>query len=91
MITNNYHRKIARWLSERGVSYMEEYPAGPYTLDLYLGEQKLAVEIDGPGHNGRKDAERDKLILDWFEIRTVRIKVGAKKKLVLEAILGRDS
>ena len=88
---NGYHATVTRWLSERGVSYVEEYAAGPYTLDIYIPDQRLGVEIDGPQHNRRADFERDKLILDRLYIRIVRIKVGAKKKATLEAILGTDS
>ena len=89
---NGAHNDVCRWLSERGISYVEEYAAGPYTLDIYIADQRLGVEIDGPQHNGRADFERDALIRDRLGIRIVRIKVGAKKKkAILEAILGPDN
>jgi len=87
MPLNYYHRQVAKWLSAAGISYTEEYPVGPYHLDLYLPDQKLGVEIDGPHHNKAKDWERDRLIRDHFDIRIVRVPVGTKKAKCLAAIL----
>ena len=88
---NGFQRTVARWLSEQGITWTEEYPCGPYRLDLYLPELRLAVEVDGKFfHGSRKDFERDANILNWFGIKTVRIPVGTRKAITLAMILGEE-
>ena len=45
-----------------GLKFFRQYSVGPYILDFYCPEKKLAVELDGGQHNlpdGREyDAER---------------------------------
>lgn len=88
---NGYHRQVCRWLSARGISYMEEYVVGPYSLDIFLPELRRGVELDGPQHSRRADWERDQLIKNWFGINVVRVKVGARKAVAMEVILGDDA
>lgn len=88
---NSYHRQVLRWLSEAGVPYAEEYPAGPYSIDIYLPDLRRGIELDGPWHSPARDVERDRLIFDWFEIPIVRIKVGTRKEQCMEAMLGNPS
>lgn len=94
---NQYHRKVAGWLDQLGVAYTEEFQVRAtsadgnrhtYFLDLYLPELSRAVEIDGPMHSlrRRRDAERD-AALAARGINTVRIRVGTRKKICLEAML----
>lgn len=84
---NNYHRKVCEWLSELGIGYSEEYPVGKWSLDIYIGEMNLGVEIDGKGfHSPKKDKIRDDRILGEFAIPIVRIKVGTGKQEALDAI-----
>ena len=84
---NRYHATVCRWLSELGIGYMEEYPVGQYSLDIYISDMKLGVEIDGPQHNRRKDVVRDAAIERAIGIRIIRIKVGTRKQKALAAIL----
>ena len=88
---NNYHAVVCRWLTEAGISYMEEYPVGRWSLDIYLREANLGIEVDGPQHNRKKDAERDQQIFEEFDISIIRIKVGTTKALCMEKILGQFS
>lgn len=86
---NGYHRTLCQWLSDLGISYTEEYPVGRWSLDIYIGEMNLGVEVDGKGwHSPKKDAIRDAAILEQFEIPIIRIPVGTLKNKALEAILG---
>jgi len=85
---NYFHETVCRWLSELGVSYTTEFPVGRWSLDIYIRELNLGVEVDGPQHSHKKDALRDKQILEQFDIPIVRIPVGTKKRKCLEAILG---
>ena len=59
-----------------GLHFRKQHPIGPYVLDFYCNEIKLAVEVDGGSHSFddqlRLDAVRDK----WMAskgIRTLRI------------------
>jgi very-short-patch-repair endonuclease len=46
-----------------GFRFRRQHPVGPYILDFYCAEARLAVEIDGPMHDDpdqiRRDARRD--------------------------------
>jgi very-short-patch-repair endonuclease len=41
------------WLRDRQIGYKfrRQVPVGPYILDFYCAELKLAVELDGPQHD----------------------------------------
>ncbi|MCW2499046.1 MAG: hypothetical protein JWN87_722 [Frankiales bacterium] len=59
--------------------WMREYATGPYRLDFYLPSARLAVEVDGASHYGRRQAERDALRDVWHAVRgitTLRISVS---------------
>ena len=88
---NHYHATLVKWLSELGISHVEEYPVGRWSLDVFLpelGKYGCGVEVDGPAHNKRKDAERDAQIFIGWGITIVRIPVGTKKAVALEKIFG---
>ncbi|SFI94581.1 endonuclease domain-containing protein [Caulobacter sp. UNC279MFTsu5.1] len=55
-----------------GLHFRKQHPIGPYVLDFYCDEAKLAVEVDGGGHDlgdrPRLDAVRD----DWMAQRGIR-------------------
>ena len=84
---NIYHRKLVDWISALGLLYTEEYGLDNYSLDIYLPEMNLGVEVDGPQHNRKRDRARDEIIMDKGGITIVRIKVGTRKAEALEAIL----
>jgi very-short-patch-repair endonuclease len=46
-------RKVWWWLRDRQIGYKfrRQGPVGPYILDFYCAELKLAVELDGPQHD----------------------------------------
>ncbi|MDU0458824.1 MAG: endonuclease domain-containing protein [Geobacteraceae bacterium] len=58
-----------------GLKFFRQYSFGPYILDFYCPEKKLAVELDGGQHNlpdGREyDAERT-AYLDGHGVKVVR-------------------
>ncbi|NEX94479.1 endonuclease domain-containing protein [Caulobacter sp. 17J65-9] len=72
-----------------GCKFRRQHPFGPYIVDFYCDAQKLAVEIDGSGHDQpdamRHDARRDA----WISARGVRIvRIPARAVLAdLEAVL----
>ena len=68
-----------------GLHFRKQHPIGPYVLDFYCHELRLAVELDGAGHSmgdaPAKDAARDA----WLAangIRTLRMSAA----LVLEDV-----
>ena len=56
-----------------GVRFRRQHPIQDYVLDFYCAEAKLAVEVDGAGHEEQRgyDSNRDQDLADWG-IRTVR-------------------
>jgi very-short-patch-repair endonuclease len=42
-----------------GVKFRRQHQFGPYVLDFYCPEKKLAIEVDGGRHAGGQQAERD--------------------------------
>lgn len=86
-----YHRTLCTWLGQKGLQYVEEYPVDIYSLDIYIPELKLGVEVDGSMHKltRKRDAIRDANILDLEGIPIVRIPVGTSKTKALKIILER--
>lgn len=65
--------KIAKWIREVGLVVEEEYELHPYSVDIYLPELHLAVEVDGPHHSKKKDDKRDETLLMKYCLPTWRI------------------
>jgi very-short-patch-repair endonuclease len=67
-----------------GLKFRRQHPFGPYVLDFYCPAARLAVEIDGWGHNtgGRpqKDERRDAWLVEQG-VRTLRLPATAVKDL----------
>ncbi len=64
-------RCLKTWRAE-GFHIRRQHPIGPYVLDFYCDERKLAIEVDGAAHwigeRPQSDARRDA----WLELRGVR-------------------
>jgi very-short-patch-repair endonuclease len=41
------------------LKFRRQHPAGPYVLDFYCAKAKLAIEIDGAGHDSAERSLRD--------------------------------
>ena len=58
-----------------GLKFFRQYSIGPYILDFYCPEQRLAVEVDGGQHADARgqqhDTERVKYLRD-LNIRVIR-------------------
>ena len=56
-----------------GLKFRRQHPIGPYVLDFYCEEARLAVEVDGAGHGTEAavayDAKRDA----WLRRQGVRM------------------
>jgi len=59
-----------------GYKFRRQYSVGPYILDFYCPERKLAIEIDGDSHfigdAEQRDAQRQRVI-ERFGIRFLRV------------------
>ncbi|RYG34371.1 DUF559 domain-containing protein [bacterium] len=55
-----------------GFRFRREHPIGPYRVDLYCAEAKLAVELDGEQHEPHRDRQRDSY-LESLGVFTLRI------------------
>jgi len=59
-----------------GLKFRRQHPTGPYTLDFFCSDARLAIEVDGEAHEQSdrpaRDTARDAW-LDEAEIRPMRI------------------
>lgn len=67
------HREVMDALEKMGIGLMEEVDFPPCRVDLWLPDYHVAVEIDGPMHNTRKDLKRDIALLNEYGLMTFRI------------------
>ena len=87
--TTNYARALRRkmtlpeillWQALRqkpdGLKFRRQHPTGPFILDFFCSDARLAIEIDGETHSRgdrpKRDAERDAWLRE-ASIETLRI------------------
>lgn len=68
------HRRLERWLDEMGLTYDSEVDVLNYTMDIYMPEYHLAIEVDGPYHGVKREQARDWQIYNASGIVTIRLK-----------------
>ena len=56
-----------------GLRFRRQHPIGPYVLDFYCTELKLAIEIDGAAHDAGDRPERDEKRTEWLESQQVEV------------------
>ena len=49
------------WLRQRpdGLKFRRQHPTGPYVLDFFCSDARLAIEVDGEAHSRGNRPERD--------------------------------
>ena len=68
-----------------GFKFRRQHPAGPYVLDFYCPEARLAVEVDGSIHECDDRPERDRTRDERLAERGVRtLRIPARH--VLESV-----
>jgi very-short-patch-repair endonuclease len=81
-------QELGLWLRVKnrqlgGFKFRRQHPVGPYILDFYCAEVRLAVEIDGQTHwspeQERHDARRD-AYLQEMGIETLRLSTESLKQ-----------
>ena len=68
--------EVQLWLRLRGVGdglprFRRQHALGPYVLDFYCPAARLAVEVDGWGHNMGDQPERDEARDAWLAARGI--------------------
>jgi very-short-patch-repair endonuclease len=78
-----------------GFKFRVQHPIGPYILDFYCAEARLAVEIDGQSHwtderiehDARRDAYFRTMGIQTLRLSTELLKApGRAAEVVLEAL-----
>ena len=81
-------QEVGLWVRLRnrqlgGYRFRRQHPMGPYILDFYCAEVRLAVEIDGYSHGVEgcpaHDERRDAWLLEQG-VRTLRISAEAARE-----------
>ena len=86
--------KLLRKRQIRRLKFRRQFGVGPYVLDFYCPELRLAVELDGAAHDTPEaihyDRERTAWLTEEFGIRVLRFRneqVFETPDLVIEEIM----
>jgi len=77
-----------------GYGFRRQHPIGPFILDFYCPEARLAVEVDGAVHDDPERMARDRRRTAWLGrqgVRVIRLRATAVRdelEGVLEFIAG---
>jgi very-short-patch-repair endonuclease len=59
-----------------GLKFRRQHPSGPYTLDFFCSDARLAIEVDGEAHGRGERPQRDEARDAWLAragVKTMRI------------------
>ena len=56
-----------------GLRLRRQHPMGPYILDFYCAEHRLAVEVDGEGHGYGHQPQHDARRDAWLASQDLRV------------------
>ncbi|GAA0611861.1 endonuclease domain-containing protein [Brevundimonas kwangchunensis] len=56
-----------------GVPFRRQHPVGPYILDFYCEASRLAVEVDGSGHEDPDRARHDARRTVWLNAQGIAV------------------
>ena len=68
-----------------GVKFRRQRPFGPYILDFYCIEKRLAIEADGGQHFALEGLRADAARTRYLEQRGVRVLRYTNREILLEA------
>ena len=72
------------WLRQRpnGLKFRRQHPSGPYILDFFCSDARLAVEIDGESHSRGDQPIRDDTRNAWLQSKGIgTLRVSARDVL----------
>jgi very-short-patch-repair endonuclease len=67
-----------------GLKFRRQHPVGPWILDFYCEEAKLAVEVDGEGHSSDHRFSIDERRTAWLAEKGVRVARFSAKMVMTE-------
>ena len=53
--------------------FRRQHPVGPYVLDFYCAQARLAIEVDGSQHETRQQMLHDNRRDDWLRSENIRV------------------
>jgi very-short-patch-repair endonuclease len=56
-----------------GLKFFRQYSIGPYILDFYCPKLKLAIELDGGGHNENDHLEYDAVRTEYLKAQGIDV------------------
>ena len=79
--------------SRLGMKFVRQYSVGPYILDFYCPNKRLAIELDGSQHSRDEallyDRDREEY-LEALDIKTMRFK-NSEVRIDIERVLNKIS
>ena len=72
-----------------GFKFRRQHPVGPFVLDFYCPDWKLAIEVDGAAHDFPERAEQDERRTMWLNNQGINVmRFAARSVLAREEIEG---
>ncbi|QSF53632.1 endonuclease domain-containing protein [Brevundimonas fontaquae] len=56
-----------------GIRFRRQHPIGPYILDFYCEDARLAVEVDGESHSLAEAVAHDRQRTEWLNTRGISV------------------
>lgn len=57
----------------RGLKFRRQHPVGPYILDFYCAAARLAIEVDGAGHDNPDQGRHDQRRTAWLATQGIKV------------------
>ena len=70
--------EVVLWTALRGrrlagLRFRRQHPIGPYILDFYCDEIRLAIEVDGQGHEHPDQLAHDRRRTAWLDAQGISV------------------
>ncbi len=56
-----------------GLRFRRQHPVGPFVVDFYCTDRKLAIEVDGRAHDNAERVEQDERRTIWLNNQGIRV------------------
>ena len=74
----------------QGLKFRRQHPVGPYVVDFYLPERKVAIEVDGMAHDMADQPERDARRDAWLAAQGFTLLRVAAKEVLADPVAAAD-
>ena len=91
--TDTKHQLLINgWIVDIGIGTVLEQPFGAYSVDIFIPDLDLGIEVDGPYHLKKRDLKRDEYLkqihgVDIWRIPIKRMGAGYKDKWISRIML----